>query len=273
MRYFFLISICCFTLCKIGRAQSVANVKNGDDDSKKAVIFERKGGRFYNIDPDSSLFYFSEAAKYYKKLNNTFNYAQCTQNIAFVYDEKFDKKREALKYAQEALRAWEKEKNDDKIANMLKYMGYLNGSLHNFTEAKSQICQSMKMYEKTGFIQGVAVTKLNLAKVYENEQKYDSCIINIRSAKTIWIDQKEKGLSRLFNLNNYLLRIYQHVDSLDNMKNILNENELIFNKNYFWKDQNDFFDFCFRYYSSIGEIVKANSYQTKRDSIQNLYQQ
>jgi hypothetical protein len=103
--------------------------------SRKAVICEKLGFSLYQTKPDSSIYYLKKASDYYKNIDAKRSIL-CLQNMAFIYDEQLSNFKEASTIAQECVGLWKDIDSQVDAANMLKYLGYLNGLLGNFNAAK-----------------------------------------------------------------------------------------------------------------------------------------
>ncbi len=242
--------------------------KNHRDCNKMGFISERLGVSLYDKQPDSSLYYFEKASKIYDSLNDVRKTAQIYQNMAFICDEGLDNKSQAVVYAEKAKDAWYMINSDVDVANMLKYLGYLNGYLGDFTKAKFQTHEALEIYEHMNNEQGKAVTLLNFAKVYQYEGKYDSSIYYAQKAKAIW--KNDANNSRLFNLNNFLIQVYLADNGIAECVKMIEENKRMINDNIYWKDQLDYFNHCCHFYHLQKDSIHYRMFQNKIDSIELL---
>jgi hypothetical protein len=118
---------------------------------------------------------------------------------------------------------------------------------------------------------GIAVSSLNLAKVHELNAQFDSCILNTCNSRGIW--KKLEDHRRLFNVNNYLMKVYLGLDSIERVRNCFEENNLLAeDKNIFWKDELDFYTYASEYFQLMGDTLRLKSFSNKEDSLLKVYQ-
>lgn len=162
------------------------------------------------------------------------------QNQGFLYDEQECKYDSALLKIETALGAWEHLGDTLSQANLLKYLGYLNGRLGNMALGKQQIARAISLYKAKAADYGVAVSLFDLAKVYTFENKLDSAILYSNQAKAYWVTQDDP--SRLLVLNNHLIYLASLSDSNNNIEALIEENQLLLkNPDIYWQNELDFY--------------------------------
>ena len=96
------------------------------------------------------------------------------QNAGFVLEENMGDYQGALNYIDQALPVWTALRDYNLQANLLKYKGLLLGYLGNYAEAKSLINHAIRLYDREEETAGMAVSQLNLARVYDHQSKIAS---------------------------------------------------------------------------------------------------
>ena len=194
----------------------------------QAAITENLGYYYYTQAPDKSIRYAEKAYTLFITTGNNTRAAQCLHNIAFAYDEQKHNIPEAAKYAKLAIQARTALNDTLSMANMYKYLGYLQGKMHDFPVAEKNIKEAIRLFTLKKYMAGAAVSYHNLALVYEEEHKPDSCIANILFAKKIWIAENN-DTNRLFDANNILLRVYTAENRLTEAEQAFHDNESMMN--------------------------------------------
>lgn len=172
------------------------------------------------------------------------------QNSGFMYDEKECKYDSAKAQIEIALKLWKYLKDTLNQANLLKYLGYLNGRLGQYRLAKSQIQEAIKLYEVRNANFGIAVSLFNLSRVYEYQNIIDSAIYYTTQAKIFWTTKKDT--SRLILLNNNLIHLAAKTNFPRNYEPLINENNvLLSNARTYWLQELDFYYVTFEFYKNL----------------------
>lgn len=98
------------------------------------------------------------------------------QNFGQNLDELKHDYKGSLKYINEAIMLFDSMDDTLSVANNKKFKGYLLGRLDNFTEAKIEIDESIRLFKLKKADWGVAVSQFDLSRVYEFKNKLDSAI-------------------------------------------------------------------------------------------------
>jgi len=238
-------------------ADSIA--KSTNDMAGRAAVNDQLGAYYYTRNADKSIAYFQKARKCYLVVDNKKRAALCLHNIAFAYQEQKKNIPEALKYTQLAIKEQTALKDTLSQANMYKFLGMLQGKMHHYPEAKKSIGRSIMLFSLKSYSRGIAVAMRDLAMVYSDEHKMDSCIMNLLKAKEIW-----KGYTdtlRIFNLNNSLLDAYLLSNNPAKARDMILENrEILTQKQVYFKDKLDFYQSANKFFNKNKENNMADAF-------------
>jgi len=214
-------------------------LENENKDSLLEIISNKTALYYYDDNAELYINYIKKSASVVSKSNNKFKYANLIQNIAFVYDEKLTEYDEAINYCLKAIKIWQEINDTLNIANMQKYLGYLYGKVREFEKAKYSIIHSISLYESKKNEKGIAVSYFDFALVYYEEGLIDSALFYLKNAKHIWNKYDEK--SRIFLINNHILRCYFEDKNNPEYIQCKNENNNILKSNSIYKKHIDDF--------------------------------
>ncbi len=192
------------------------------------------------------------------------------QNRGFSFEENECNYDSAKHYIEKALSIWRQVSDTINQANLLKYLGYLNGKLGNFLLAKKQIEMALVLYYNKNNIPGVAVSLLNLAKVHEYENNFLLAINYTKDSYRMW--KLRNDTTRLMLTNNHLIHLYSITASNISIKKILTENiNYLSNFHIYWLQELDFYYAVYEYFKSRKFDVKAAKYmKLYQNKIQNI---
>lgn len=231
------------------------------DNMQRAQIKNKLGFFYYNRDYYKAIGYFESAGFYYNKSGDKHE-ANCYLNIASIYDEKLGLNRPAIQYLYKSLSVGERVKDTLYQATILKYLGALKGKEKDFTSGKKDIQKAINLFESKNFRRGTAVCYYDLAIVYFNEYKLDSCILSLNTSKRI--QQEFKSIDRIVGINNYLLKVYLTKQDLTNFRIIRNENEEnIKNEDVKNVDRIAYFQVLVEYFELIKDFTNQRLYLNK----------
>jgi hypothetical protein len=186
------------------------------------------------------------------------------QNQGFLYDEQECKYDSALIKIETALAAWEHLHDTLSQANLLKYMGYLNGRLGNMALGKQQIAKAISLYKAKSAEFGIAVSLFDLAKVYTFDNKLDSAVHFSKEAKAYWVTQDDP--SRLLVVNNHLIYLAGISEIKSTFEALIVENNLLMkNPDLYWQNELDFYFVTMLYFQNANNPTLASEYATKYD--------
>lgn len=217
---------------------------------------------YYDTNPTKSIEYNDSAIQIYKQFDDNRNLALCYQNVCFAYYEKLDNPKEAQSFAIKSIDSWHLEQDTLAEANMIKYLGLVQGDLGLFSEAKSNIKKAIFLFDTKGFKAGVAVSNHNLGLIYKQEGKMDSCIYYLNLNKRFFASMNQ--YKRVFGVNNELLECYLQLNNLDEAEKIFNSNKEIFNEyQIYWQDQISFYRISKSYFERTGNKELLEFYHKK----------
>ncbi len=171
------------------------------------------------------------------------------QNSGFLLDEMECKYDSAKLKIDLAIRGWTYLKDTLNQANLLKYMGYLNGRLGDFEEAKIQIQKAIELYETQIFEEGIMVCKFNLARVFEYQGLMDSAFILSNKVRDFWENKQDK--SRVFVTNTYLIHLANLAKKNINIDSFIKDNQtMLTHSDIYWQNELDFYYVTAEYYRS-----------------------
>ncbi|MEO6584128.1 MAG: hypothetical protein ABIO05_07375 [Ferruginibacter sp.] len=180
------------------------------------------------------------------------------QNIGFLLDEiecKYDSARIKL---ESALKVWQHINDTLNQANLLKFLGYLNGRLQNFQIGKSQIGRAIELYNSKKDSFGVAVSYFNLSRINEFENELDSAVLFAEKAKAFWQHKNNPG--RLMILNNQLINLKIKQKKRTPIGYLINENTVYLKSGIYWQQQLDFYFLSEQYFTKMGNREKKAKY-------------
>jgi tetratricopeptide (TPR) repeat protein len=228
-----------------------------------ADSLSKVSGKFYDTDPKKFIELRSSAAILFKKGGNKTWEALSYQNIAFVYEEKLNKIDSAIFYVNKAIPIWTEIKDYKGLANILKYLGMLEGKIGNFSDAKTSIKKAIDLFNAEGLEAGVAVSYFDLALVFENENKLDSCLFFLNKNKA-YFDMNSDTL-RIFNTNNKIFEIYLKQQNYKEAKIYQESNtKLEKSEKVFWQHLLDFYKLNIQYFDIINDKEKSKMYSDKQ---------
>ncbi len=144
-------------------------------------------------------------------------------NTANVFDEQLLHYDSALKYAGYGLALATETEDLMQRANLLKYVGYLQGRLHLFEEGKASIQASIDLYRQVYFQQGRMVATQNLASLYLEAEEYEQALTYFKEANEFW--RRKQLRSRLFKSNLQGIQIAIQLDDRALARSLIEENQ------------------------------------------------
>jgi len=181
------------------------------------------------------------------------------QNNAFVLQEHYNKYSLALDKVNETLEIWNVLKDSSNEANTLKYRGYLLGRLHRFSEAKKDINQAIQLFRSQHWDPGVAVSQLDMARVYDLQAKYDSALYYGNQAKRFWLFKQDTF--RIVTVNNELIYSHYRKHDLKEALAVQKESDKLIQKgNVHWQPLIDFYYLSEKLYGDLGSRNEFQKY-------------
>lgn len=188
---------------------SVETVVSADELEEKALIM-------YNDYPKKALNSFINVAAAYRRENNPPKEAIALLNTANIYDEHFGDYKNALQYAEQSLTIWNEEKDEMQMANLRKYTGYLHGMVGNFDQAKADIKEAKRLYNKMAYDQGMAVAEYNLSRVLFQEGNYKDSAVEFDKSVKFWEEKENAG--RLFSMYTFGIDLFNKLEDVNRVE-------------------------------------------------------
>jgi len=183
------------------------------------------------------------------------------QNEGFYFDEKKCKYDSAKYKIESALKIWQHINDTLNQANLLKYLGYLNGRLGYFDSGKKQISGAINLYTIKKVEYGVAVSLFDLSKIYEFENKIDSAIFFSNKALNYWKQKNNSG--RIVGINNNLINLFLKKKELQNSKSLIaKNNNYVVKDEIYWLQELDFYFISSQYFLKIKDKKNKKKYLT-----------
>jgi len=112
----------------------------------------------------------------------------------------------------------------------------------------------------------IAVSYHDLAEVYKEEEKYDSCIYWYLKAKDTW--QQVKGNpSRIYLWNSNLMEVYTKTNKLNEAEALYKENDTVNATAFYYTDQLSFYKASQAFFEKKKDKKMANEYMTRYDTM------
>lgn len=220
MKYYIWFIALLLIACKEQTAEEINVPVQINVDSIEQAAFNA-----YMDSPRQAATLFQHVAAEYSRRGNFKKSGQTNLNIAGIYEERLHDYPNALHYSKASLNDWKSANDTMQIANLYKYLGYVEGLNGNFPKAKRDIQHALKLYSKLNFNQGTAVSNINMAKVLLMEKDFEEAERFYTRAVTFW---REKGkLSRVFDNNLAGILIFQNTGEYEKVQSLIKENESI----------------------------------------------
>jgi hypothetical protein len=126
---------------------------------------------------------------------------------------------------------------------------------------------SAQVYFKgLGKVKEVAVCYVDKARVFQQQGTLDSCVQYLSKAKKMWISFETP--SRVFNINNDLLKVYMGYKATNNVHAIIAENDALYladaKNDIYWRDVDAFLTACIEYYDKNSDKARSGLFQMKK---------
>lgn len=191
-------------------------------------------------------------------------YGTTIQNHGFILEEKNQDYEGSFIEIDKSLNIWYQLRDTFRTANLLKYKGYLLGHLNQFAEAKIKIDSAIYLFRAMKYLPGVAVSQLDLSKVYEQEHNLDSALRYADITISFWKVQKDtfRIITSGNQAINLCIKMKKYDQALDMQRELI---PMLVSKNIYWQPVLEF------YYLSIQLFIKTNR-QEQTQQYQSLYQ-
>ena len=257
---FVFINLFIFNLCG-------QDLNNSDADSLRNL-----GSSFYERNPEKCIILLDRAAILYENVGNKKQQALSYQNIAFTYFEKLDKIDSAIYFIDEAIPIWIEIQDSINLANILKYLGMLQGKKGDFSKGIESIRQAIALFNKGNFKPGIAVSYFDLASLYESANQLDSSNFYFNKNKEYFESVKDTG--RIFRVNNKLFENYIKSGNLTSASEVYDRNLKLEKSNrVYWQQLIDYYRLTMKYFKLLDNVemynLIAEKYSQLNDSLTN----
>lgn len=223
-----ILLIFVLAICSCG--QEPAKVETKVEETPKetkisAADLEKKGFKVYQQNPQQALPIFKELIGMYQEENNITKASFSSLSVASIYDENMNKPDSALIYANQSMEMWRKEGDSLQVANLLKYVGLLEGKMGDYDAATGHIADAITRYKNLDFMEGVAVANFNLAQVYTEQEDYNNAKKMLKEANDFW--RKAANKDRVFTNNLFGVELYAKAGDKRTVKKLIAENKKI----------------------------------------------
>ena len=140
-----------------------------------ATAYENLGNVYIYYDIDSAMYYFNEAGKLFKKINNQERIAANQMSISSVYNSKLQYDS-AIHCLQKALVFYENEKNYDKVSQIYSNLAVNYMDAKNFKKSQEYLLKAVEIQKNAGNKTSAGVILLNLSILLENQELFDEAI-------------------------------------------------------------------------------------------------
>ena len=195
------------------------------------------------------------------------------QNMGFDLGEGYMHRDYSGSLAQidKALAIWVALGDKANEANNRKFRGYMLGHLKRFPEAKKEIFRAIDLFRAENREFGVAVSELDLSKVYEMESRFDSSFYFTNKALNYW--NPTNNAYRIVGLLEQQMNLYCKTRSFDKAEMIQKHTIPFFAKEDLpWQLLIDFYFLSARIYENLGNEASAKKnmelYQEKIKSLE-----
>ncbi len=218
--YCFLVVFVLFAYgCKSEPDQPNTNKSTSNLD---VAVLESEAMKKYQEAPINAIPIFKKVAAIHERESNVIKAGITNLNIANIYDEHLNQIDSALSYANKSLKIWKGKNDSMQMANLLKYIGLLQGKKSDYDDAIRSITSALSLYEELDFPQGRAVSKFNLANVYFEMKDYPRSLEHLTSAKSFWNTKSDYG--RIYSNNILAIKIYHKMNDPKNVHLLIKEN-------------------------------------------------
>ncbi len=218
--YIYLVYLLLLSSCQSESKNAQLNTSNLTGTQLDSI-----GYKYYSKDHDKASEAFLAAGQFHSKNKNHQAAAQSYLNLANLYDEGIEDQVTALKYAEVSLKHWQSISKPLQIANLKKYVGMLKGLTGNPKEGIKDIDEAVRIFASLNNKSGIAVSKFDLALVYEKTENYEMAIKLYEECVNYWTDFNNYG--RVFSNHLLGLRLYHKTKDIDKLNALVEECERI----------------------------------------------
>jgi len=231
----------------------------------EAESLRNLGNSYYETNPENCIVLLDSAAQLYEILVNHKQQAYCYQNIAFAYNEKLENIDSSINYIEKAIPIWIEIQDPINHANILKYLGMLQGQKGQYSKGIETIRQAITLFDNGNFKAGIAVSYFDLALLYDNTNQIDSSIHYFDKNKVYFESKQDTG--RIFTVNNKLFEIYIKTGNYSSVSEIYKSNLNLENSNrVYWQQLIDYYRISMNYFKLVdnSELYDLNQEKYKQ---------
>jgi hypothetical protein len=182
------------------------------------------------------------------------------QNRGFVLEEAQHDYAGSLNEINRSLSIWGQIRDTFGTANLLKYKGYLLGHLGKFADAKIKIDSAIYLFKAVKYPQGVAVSELDLSRVYELESGLDSALKCAIITIPFWKTQKDTF--RIITSGNQVINLCLKMKKYDRALSMQQElAPLPAKKDLYWQPGVEFYFLSIQLFKKLDQRETAHHYQ------------
>jgi len=208
------------------------------------------GTSFYETNPEKCIKLLENAANLYERLEQKKQQAYCYQNIAFAFNEKLDNIDSSIKYIEKAIPIWIEIQDPINHANILKYLGMLQGLKGQYVNGIETIQLAIALFEKGNFKAGIAVSYFDLAVLYQNSNQIDSSNLYLGKNKAYFETKMDTG--RIFAANNKLFENSLKIKDYGTASEIYEYNLKLEKSNrVYWQQLIDYYRISMKYFKLV----------------------
>ena len=162
---------------------------------------ERLAFEYSTNKPDSSIQLYHRLIQIYQEEDLQPKIGIAYLNVANIYDEVLGNYSKAKINSDHSLQIWQKLNDSLQMANLYKYLGYLNGKLGDYEVGLQNIEQALSLYSELNYENGTAITYLNLAKLEADRGNYVEAEKHYHKSLNYWLkvnNQSRVNLTRKF---------------------------------------------------------------------------
>ncbi|MDB4438886.1 hypothetical protein N9176_01420 [bacterium] len=231
MKYFPLFLLVFFSYaCKDSSVQS-------DKIEKEAVVvnkptrldsLEKISFKMFQKNPVRSISFYNEMANIYSRQDKKDKAANTHFNISKIYTQYTTDVKRASHHGHMSLGLWEQLKDTMQMANLFNYCGYLSAMEGNVDFGMLQLNKAEQLFIGLESYEGKALTYYNMARVFLVEGENEKAEQFFKLSKKYWTENF--NADRVFELNNFAVKIYKQLNSATEVQKVVNENNQILKK-------------------------------------------
>ena len=141
--------------------------------AEEIKLLEGEAYEIFQTKPALALEKLESVSEFYKASGQKDRLALAYLNMANISHEIQSDYIKAEHYADSSLKTWKSHGDSLQMANLYKYLGYLNGLNDKFDIGRSNLQAALGIYARFGDNAGLAISWLNLSKLEFRDEKYE----------------------------------------------------------------------------------------------------